>query len=99
MLSDLPKTFSTPVIRVDCPDTLKFKIGEELTEHFRSRYEVVDIDGVRIQFASGWGLVRASNTQPVLVLRFEAKTEGQLKDYQQIVNQQLEKYQPDVKVG
>jgi phosphomannomutase/phosphoglucomutase len=60
---------------------------------------VVDIDGVRIQFENGWGLVRASNTQPVLVLRFEAKTEGQLKDYQQIVNQQLEKYQPDVKVG
>ena len=99
MLSDLPKTFSTPEIRVDCPDTLKFKIVGELTEHFRSRYEVVDIDGVRIQFANGWGLVRASNTQPVLVLRFEAKTEGQLKDYQQIVNQQLEKYQPDVKVG
>jgi phosphomannomutase/phosphoglucomutase len=99
MLSDLPKTFSTPEIRVDCPDSLKFKIVGELTEHFRSRYEVVDIDGVRIQFANGWGLVRASNTQPVLVLRFEAKTESQLKDYQQIVNQQLEKYQPDVKVG
>ncbi len=99
MLSDLPKTFSTPEIRVDCPDTLKFKIVEELTEHFRSSYEVVDIDGVRIQFENGWGLVRASNTQPVLVLRFEAKTEAQLKEYQQIVNQQLEKYQPDVKVG
>ncbi|MEE8260436.1 MAG: phosphomannomutase, partial [Nitrospinaceae bacterium] len=99
MLSDLPKTFSTPEIRVDCPDTLKFKIVEELTEHFRSRYEVVDSDGVRIQFDNGWGLVRASNTQPVLVLRFEAKTEDQLNDYQQIVNQQLKKYQPDVKVN
>jgi phosphomannomutase/phosphoglucomutase len=98
MLSDLPKTFITPEIRVDCPDTLKFKIVEELTEHFRSRYEVVDIDGVRIQFENGWGLVRASNTQPVLVLRFEAKTEDQLNDYQKIVNQQLKKYQPDVNV-
>jgi phosphomannomutase/phosphoglucomutase len=98
MLSDLPKTFSTPEIRVDCPDTLKFKIVGELTEHFRSRYEVIDIDGVRIQFENGWGLVRASNTQPVLVLRFEAKTEDQLNDYQRIVNQQLKKYQPDVKV-
>jgi phosphomannomutase/phosphoglucomutase len=99
MLSDLPKTFSTPEIRIDCPDNLKFKIVEELTEYFRSRYEVVDIDGVRIQFENGWGLVRASNTQPVLVLRFEAKTENQLKDYQNIVNQQLEKYRPDVKFG
>ena len=99
MLSDLPKTFSTPEIRVDCPDLLKFKIVGELTEHFRSRYEVVDIDGVRIQFENGWGLVRASNTQPVLVLRFEAKTEDQLNDYQKIVNQQLKKYQPDVNVN
>ena len=98
MLSDLPKTFTTPEIRVDCPDNLKFKIVKELTGHFRSRYEVVDIDGVRIQFDNGWGLVRASNTQPVLVLRFEAKTAEQLKEYQQIVNTQLEKYQPDVKV-
>ncbi len=99
MLSDLPKTFTTPEIRVDCPDHLKFKIVKELTEHFRSRYEVVDIDGVRIQFDNGWGLVRASNTQPVLVLRFEAKTEDQLKEYRQIVNKQLEQYQPDVKIG
>jgi len=96
LLADLPKTFNTPEIRVDCPDELKFKIVRELTEHFRSRYEVVDIDGVRIQFESGWGLVRASNTQPVLVLRFEAKTEDQLKEYQGIVYQQLERYQPDV---
>ncbi len=99
MLSDVPKTFSTPEIRVDCPDALKFKIVKELTEHFRSRYEVVDIDGVRIQFENGWGLVRASNTQPVLVLRFEAKTEEQLNAYRQIVNRQLEQYQPDVQMN
>ena len=99
MLSDLPKTFSTPEIRVDCPDALKFKIVKELTEHFRSRYEVVDIDGVRIQFENGWGLVRASNTQPVLVLRFEAKTEEQMNEYRQIVNRQLEQYQPDVQIS
>lgn len=99
MLSDLPKTFSTPEIRVDCPDALKFKIVGELTKYFRSRYEVVDIDGVRIQFDNGWGLVRASNTQPVLVLRFEAKTEEQLNDYQEIVKQRLKKYQPEVNVN
>lgn len=96
LLADLPKTFTTPEIRVDCPDALKFKIVQELTEHFRALYEVVDIDGVRIQFENGWGLVRASNTQPVLVLRFEAKTEEQLKEYQGIVHQQLERYRPDV---
>jgi phosphomannomutase/phosphoglucomutase len=72
---------------------------KELTEYFRSRYEVVDIDGVRIQFENGWGLVRASNTQPVLVLRFEAKTEKQLSEYRQIVNRQLEQYQPDVQMS
>ena len=99
MLLDLPKTFNTPEIRVDCPDDLKFEIAKDLTEYFRSRYEVVDIDGVRIQFENGWGLARASNTQPVLVLRFEAKTEDQLKEYQSLVYQQLEKYQPDVKVA
>lgn len=98
MLADLPKTFTTPEIRVDCPDSLKFQIVKKLTEHFRSRYDVVDIDGVRIQFENGWGLVRASNTQPVLVLRFEAKTEVQLKKFQSIVYQQLEHYQPDVKL-
>jgi len=60
---------------------------------------VVDIDGVRIEFENGWGLVRASNTQPVLVLRFEAKTEEQLSEYRQIVNRQLEQYRPDVQVS
>ncbi|NIQ01358.1 MAG: phosphomannomutase [Nitrospinaceae bacterium] len=99
MLSDLPQTFNTPEIRVDCPDDLKFRIVQELTEYFRSRYDVVDIDGVRIQFENGWGLIRASNTQPVLVLRFEAKSESQLKEYREIVAEQLKRYQPHVTVN
>ena len=97
MLADLPKMFNTPEIRADCPDHLKFDIVKELTEHFRALYKIIDIDGVRINFESGWGLVRASNTQPVLVLRFEAQSPEQLEEYRSIVYDRLKKY-PDVKL-
>lgn len=92
MLADVPKTFSTPEIRVDCPDDQKFKIVKEITEYFRSRFEVVDIDGVRILFDGGWGLIRASNTQPVLVLRFEAMSQKKLTEFKGIVHNQLITY-------
>ena len=72
LLADLPPTFATPEIRVDCPDELKFDVVARGAKHFAARYEVNTIDGVRIAFPDGWGLLRASNTQPVLVLRFEA---------------------------
>ena len=68
----------------------------EVTEHFRKDYEVVDIDGVRIKFDGGWGLVRASNTQPALVLRFEADSPERLEEIQKIVKAQMVKYEPDV---
>ena len=84
-LADLPTTFATPEIRMDCPDDRKFEIVAEATEYFRSRYPVNDIDGVRMSFAHGWGLIRASNTQPILVLRFEATDEGSLAAYQREV--------------
>ncbi len=71
---DLPKTFSTPEIRVDCPDEIKFEIVREIARLFSRNHEVITIDGARILFDKGWGLVRASNTQAILVLRFEAKT-------------------------
>src|SRR5262249_54818664 len=64
LLADLPLSYTTPEIRVDCPDELKFRIAEKVRDHFRGRYEIVDVDGVRVKFAQGWGLVRASNTQP-----------------------------------
>jgi len=96
MLTDLPQTHTTPEIRVDCPDNLKFKIVRELTEHFRNDYEVVDIDGVRVKFEGGWGLVRASNTQPALVLRFEADSPERLMAVQKIFHAQMVKYEPDV---
>ncbi|MBI4384552.1 MAG: phosphomannomutase/phosphoglucomutase [Nitrospinae bacterium] len=92
MLADVPKTFTTPEIRVDCPDNRKFAIVKELTEHFRAKYNVVDIDGARILFDGGWGLIRASNTQPVLVLRFEASTPARLAELKAIVRDRLVTY-------
>ena len=75
LLADLPATISTPEIRVDCPDDRKFAVVEDAARHFAATYPVSRLDGVRITFPDGWGLVRASNTQPVLVLRFEAEHE------------------------
>jgi phosphomannomutase/phosphoglucomutase len=84
-LEDLPKTVATPEIRVDCPDESKFAVVERVTERFRKTHTVVDVDGARILFPQGWGLVRASNTQPVLVLRFEAATAPLLEQYRKEV--------------
>lgn len=85
LLSDVPKSFSTPEIRVDCPDSLKFAVVERVTDHFKARYDTIDIDGVRVRFDDGWGLVRASNTQPVLVMRFEASSVEQLNEIRSLV--------------
>ena len=96
MLSDIPETAYTPEIRVDCPDDKKFKIVAELTEHFRKEYDIVDIDGVRINFDGGWALIRASNTQPALVLRFEANYQERLKELVDIVKAQMKNFEPTV---
>jgi phosphomannomutase/phosphoglucomutase len=77
----LPHTVCTPEIRVDCPDDIKFDVVARVAEAFRGKREAVDVDGVRVLFPNGWGLVRASNTQPVLVMRFEATDEQLLADY------------------
>jgi phosphomannomutase/phosphoglucomutase len=84
-LSDLPPTFATPEIRVDCPDASKFAIVSAVRERFQRDYDVIAIDGARIDFGKGWGLVRASNTQPVLVLRFEAQSPQLLAEYRKLV--------------
>ena len=89
LLSDLPKSVSTPEIRVDCPDDQKFVIAEKAKEYFSEHYDTIDVDGARIQFAEGWGLIRASNTQPALVLRFEAQSAEKLKEYRAIVEGKL----------
>lgn len=78
LLGDLPETFSTPELRVDCPDEKKFDVVERIAEEFAKTNEVITIDGARILFEHGWGLVRASNTQAILVLRFEADSEENL---------------------
>ncbi|HSR12709.1 MAG TPA: phosphomannomutase/phosphoglucomutase [Thermodesulfobacteriota bacterium] len=89
MLSDIPKTYNTPEIRVDCPDDRKFELVERVKESFRKEYPIVDIDGVRILFPDGWGLVRASNTQPVMVLRFEARTPDRLGEIRSLVERRV----------
>ncbi|MDI6785306.1 MAG: phosphomannomutase/phosphoglucomutase [bacterium] len=89
LLADLHSTFSTPEIRVDCPDHLKFKIVEEIKNKFKDKYEIIDIDGVRIKFSDGWGLIRASNTQPVLVLRFEATSNNHLNKIRNLIEDRL----------
>lgn len=85
LIGDLPKTYSTPELRVECPDDRKFEVVARVLEHFRRTREVTDVDGARIHFGDGWGLVRASNTQPVLVLRFEAASEDRLAAIRQEV--------------
>jgi phosphomannomutase/phosphoglucomutase len=89
-LAGLPKMVSTPEIRVDCPDDVKFDLVQRVAEHFKRTRRTIDIDGVRVIFPQGWGLLRASNTQPVLVMRFEAANEHLLKQYQAEVEQVLE---------
>ena len=96
LLADLPKTFNTPEIRFDCPDTIKFKVVERAKEAFlngtnlpqRPR-EVITVDGVRAIFEKGWGLIRASNTQPVLVMRFEANDPASLESIRSMMEQQV----------
>lgn len=88
-LSDLPKAINTPEIRVDCPEEKKFEVVRRITEEFKKTNEVIDVDGARIIFENGWGLVRASNTQAILVLRFEAIDENALRLIQEIVENKL----------
>jgi phosphomannomutase/phosphoglucomutase len=85
LLADVPHTESTPELRVDCPEEMKFEVVRRAQEFFAARYEAVTVDGVRVVFPDGWGLVRASNTQPLLVLRFEAHTKERLAEIEALV--------------
>ena len=82
LLADVPRFVSTPEIRVDCPDDRKFAIVDDAVKHFSRDHDVIGVDGARVLFGDGWGLIRASNTQPVLVVRFEARTEERLGEIQ-----------------
>ena len=89
LVDEIPAFESTPEIRVECADDAKFQIVADLVAAFRKDYKVIDIDGARVEFGDGWGLVRASNTQPTLVLRFEAKTRERLEEIIKIFVQKL----------
>jgi len=88
----------TPEIRVDCPEELKFVLVAAMVKRFRATHDVIDIDGVRINFGDGWGLIRASNTQPALVFRFEAKTRERLREIINEVKGALEEDYPGIKL-
>jgi phosphomannomutase/phosphoglucomutase len=93
-LDTLPVLHNTPEIRLDCPDEIKSEVVRRALAWFRERYPVIDIDGARISFQEdgrnvGWGLVRASNTGPVLVLRFEADSVARLRSIQTLVEDRL----------
>ncbi len=96
LLADVPETFTTPEIRVECPDHLKFDVVRRVAEIFRRDYRIIDIDGVRVVFDDGWGLVRASNTQPALVLRFEATTPRRLEEIRGLVEDVLNEVRQQV---
>ena len=80
LVDSIPSYFSTPETRLECPEDRKFQIVDELKREFSGRYRVIDIDGARVEFGDGWGLARASNTQPVIVVRFEARTPERLEE-------------------
>ena len=90
LLKDVPAVVATPEIRFDCPDEIKFKIVEKAQNAF-NEFESITIDGIRIKFDDGWALIRASNTQPVLVLRFEAPNAVRLEEMKGFVEGRLNK--------
>jgi phosphomannomutase/phosphoglucomutase len=80
---------NTPEIRIECPEDKKFRVVQQLVDEFQREYHVIDIDGARVLFPDGWGLVRASNTQAILVLRFEASSQESLRRIQDLVMEKL----------
>jgi phosphomannomutase/phosphoglucomutase len=97
--SGLPEYFSSPELRIPCPDFRKAEIVDKVRQTFIDKYRVIDIDGARIYFEEGaWALVRASNTQPRLSLRFEARTEKQLSSIKGEMRHELLKYLPEVEL-
>jgi phosphomannomutase / phosphoglucomutase len=92
ILDDLPQSFFTPELRIDCPDDRKFEVVRKAAEYFRAHYDTIAIDGARVNFPGGWGLVRASNTQPALVTRFEAESEERLGEIRSMFEGKLREF-------
>jgi phosphomannomutase/phosphoglucomutase len=97
-MEGIPALFSTPELRVDCPDHIKFKVISKVADRLKQHHQVIDVDGVRVPFEQGWGLVRASNTQPVLVMRFEATSKELLDRYQQEIEGTVEEAKKEIGV-
>jgi phosphomannomutase/phosphoglucomutase len=93
LLADAPKYFSSPEIRVECSDEKKFEVVKKVGDYFRKSHKVISVDGARVLFENGWGLIRASNTQPILVLRFEAKTKDELEEIKSEFRQRLNEFE------
>lgn len=93
MTAEIPKYYSTPELRLDCSDDEeKFNIARQAEAYFTEHYDCITVDGVRVKFADGWGLVRASNTQPVIVCRFEAKTIDRMNEIQELIMGKLQEF-------
>lgn len=100
-LSDVPKTFTTPEIRFDCPDAIKFELVKRAIAFFKKgadqgQYRVIDIDGARVEWSDGWGLVRCSNTTPLLVLRFEATSQARLDVIQALFEKEIKRLKAEL---
>ncbi len=91
LIEDLPQTYTTPEIRVECPDEIKFEVVKKIVADFKAKQKVIDIDGLRAVYDDGWGLVRASNTQPALVLRFEALSKDRMDRIKEEMESHLNK--------
>jgi len=92
IVDTIPKYYSTPEIRLDVPDEIKFKLVDEVKRQFEKTHDVITVDGVRVQTPDGWGLMRASNTQPALILRFEGKTPELLEKMKEMFRTVIDKY-------
>jgi len=93
---EIPKYFATEEKRISCPDELKFDLVGEIKEWLRKNFEIIDVDGVRFQTDDGWGIIRPSNTEPVLSIRAEGKTANKLEEIKKIISESLEKFKPKV---
>jgi phosphomannomutase/phosphoglucomutase len=90
LAGDLPQYVSTPEMRIEVDEEKKWRVVEAALEHFQQEYDVIDVDGARVLFGDGWGLLRTSNTQPVIVARFEARTEERLREIRAIMESWLQ---------
>jgi phosphomannomutase/phosphoglucomutase len=96
-LADIPHVYNTPEIRLECPDEIKFQLVSKVKQILAAEHEIIDIDGVRVVFPDGWGLVRASNTSPFIVVRYESETESRLYEIKSFIESTIHKARSELK--